>query len=170
MRIVWSQVLVDAKDRDWRVVGKFLPSTTTLKLAADIRQPLWICSFWNVRSFGLFILRTQFAYGLLLTTCGANDFFKLLQALPESTKRAVELFSILMGILRDSIFSRSLCIVAIMLPSPLLQSDSYHPKNLSKKFRKSLDWGSSSTVFTDFFLFLWGTNDLTNHSYYRFNH
>ena len=68
----------------------------------------------------LLISRTHIAYGLLLTTYAASDLFKMLRALLELTGRVVEILVVLMGVLGGSILSRSLCIVATKLSSPLL--------------------------------------------------
>ena len=114
-----------------RLMSGLRPSATTVNRVADVCQPLlftdvrfipshWMGSVENVRNCDLWISRTHIPYGLLLTTCTASDLFKVLRALTESTGWVVELFLIGMGMLRGSIFSSSLCIVATILWSPLL--------------------------------------------------
>ena len=91
------------------------PSAATVKLAADVCKTLLvtgvrilpsmrIVSFKIIQNCGLLILRTHFANGLLLNNCSASVLVKMLHALPESTRRLVELFLILWGMLRGSFF------------------------------------------------------------------
>ena len=100
------------------------------------------------------------------------------QELPESISRVIEAFAILMGMFSGSIFSWSLCVLANILSSPLLWSDSYSLHNDCRNFTKSSAWGFS-TVLTDFFFRFWAfwvffvfcilwQNDLPDHRYYKF--
>ena len=104
------------------------PSATTVKVAdvnvhrllvmrVCIFPSIWIGSFEIVLKYGLIFSLIQTAFELIFITCVARDRLKLLHALPESTRRVVEMLPILIGILRDSIL---LCQFWLIQPYYLL--------------------------------------------------
>ena len=129
---------------------------------------LIVCSFFRVTTMGdmknlsgqleNFIMcfsSNNFSSSLLcwlpFTTFEASNRLRILHALPESTRRVVEMLPILMGILRGFIFDYSFSMRAAVLYSPLLYSSSYSSAN-RRKFTESSGCHSSATVLTVLFL------------------
>ena len=115
----------------FRLMNDFKPSATNVNVAEREVQSLldtgvcvltsiWIGSFEKVLSCGFALSRNQNACGPLLTTCYAFDWLRILHELAESTWSVVEMFLILIGTCRGSIFATSFWLRAAILSSPPL--------------------------------------------------